>query len=144
MSKSSALEPEKRWLPFPQPKDPKNGSLTSLNIVISHQMLQVALSKSVWCYFFLDVNVPSISLGTWKKVASLPSAQGPNKWKFDIPQHCDKSPKCCKWRCLKVCDAIVFRCECPKHQPWNLKKDGFPSLSPRTQKMEAWHPSALW
>ena len=24
-----------------------------------------------------------------KKSASLPSAQGPKKWKFDIPRHCD-------------------------------------------------------
>ena len=28
-----------------------------------------------------------------KKLGSLPSAQGPKKWKFDIPHHCDKSPK---------------------------------------------------
>ena len=37
-SQALALEPEKSWLPFPQPKEPK-------------------------------------------------------KWKFDIPHHCDKSPK---------------------------------------------------
>ena len=35
---------------------------------------------------------------------------------------------------FKVCDANFWSCECPKHQPWNLKKVGFPSLSPRTQK----------
>ena len=32
--------------------------------------------------------------------------------------------KCCKWRWLKVCDANRWSCECPKHQPWNLKKLG--------------------
>ena len=83
MSRASALEPdfEKSWLPFPQPKEPKNGSLTSLIIVISHQ-------------------------------------------------------KCCKWRWLKVCDVNFWSCECPK-QPWNLKKVSFPSLSSKTQEIEA-------
>ena len=81
MSQALALQPEKSWVAFLQPKDPKNGSLTSLIIVISHQ-------------------------------------------------------KCCKWRCLKLCDANFWSTECPKHQPWNLKKVGFPSLSPRTQEME--------
>ena len=79
MSQASALEPEKSWLPVPQPKNPRNGSFTSLIIVISHQ-------------------------------------------------------KCCKWRCLKVCDANFWSCEYPKHQPWNLKKVGFPFLSPRNHQ----------
>ena len=35
---------------------------------------------------------------------------------------------------FKVCDANFWSCKCPKHQPWNLKKVGFPSLSPRNQK----------
>ena len=88
MSQASALEPEQSWLPFPQPKNPRNGSFTSLIIVISHQ-------------------------------------------------------KCCKWHWLKVCDANFWTYECPKHQPWNLKKVGFPSLSPKTQEMEVSHPSSL-
>ena len=79
MSQVLALEPE--IFGFFQPKDLRNGSLTLLIIMISHQ-------------------------------------------------------KCYEWCCLKAYDANFWNCECPEHQPWNLKKVGFPSLSPRNQKME--------
>jgi len=48
MSQASALEPEKSWVPFPQPKD-----LRKWKFDIPHhcdksaKMLQVALAKSV-------------------------------------------------------------------------------------------------
>ena len=48
MSQASALEPEKSWVPFPQPKEP-----TKQKFYIPHhcdksaKMLQVALAKSV-------------------------------------------------------------------------------------------------
>ena len=64
--------------------------------------------------FFGAVNAPSLSLGTWKNLASLPSAQGTKKWKFDIPHRIVTSHQ--KWRCwLKKCDyrSIFCSCECP-------------------------------
>ena len=69
-----------------------------------------------------------------KSWLSLPSAQGPKEWKFDIPHHCDKSPKGCKQHWLKVFDTNFWSCKYPKHQPWNLKKVGFPFLSPRNHQ----------
>ena len=77
MSQVLALEPE--IFGFSQPKDLRNGNLTLLIIMISHQ-------------------------------------------------------KCYEWCCLKAYDANFWNCECPEHQPWNLKKVGFPSLSLRNQK----------
>ena len=64
-------------------------------------------------------------------MGSCSSAQGPKKWKFDIPHHYDKSPKTLQvafW--LKVCDANFWSCEYPKHQPWNLKRSWVPFLQP--------------
>ena len=134
MSQASALEPEKSWLPFPQPKNPRNGSLTSLIIVISHQKC------FKWCCLkacdanFWSCECPEHQPWNLKKVG-FPSLSPRNQKNGSLTSLIIviSHQKCCKWRWLKVCDANFWSCECPKHQPCNLKKVGFPSLSPRTQ-----------
>ena len=97
MSQASALEPEKSWVPFPQPKDLRNGSLTSLIIMISHQKC------FKWCWLkvcdanFWCCECPKHQPWNLKKGwVPFPQPKEPKKWKFDIPQHCDKSPKMLK------------------------------------------------
>ena len=145
MSQAAALEPEKSWFAFPHYKDPKNGRWTSLIIVISHQKCCKWRWIKVCDANFGAVNVPSISLVTWKKSASVPSAQGPNKWKFDSPHHCDKSPKMLQVA-LFLKSVWCWFLELWMSQASGLEpeKVGFPPLSPRTQQLKVWHSSSLW
>ena len=80
----------------------------------SLKMLQARVGWKCVMLFFKNVNFPSITLETLKKVGCIPSAKGPKKWKFDIPHHCDKSPEMIKWHWLKVCDAIFGEVNFPR------------------------------
>ena len=135
MSKASPLEPEQSWVPFPQPKDLRNGSLTSLIIMISHQKC------CKWCCLKVcDVNFWSCECPKhqpWNLKKSWVPFLSPRNQKngsltclIIVISH----QKCCKERWLKVCDANFWSYECPKHQPWNLKKGWVPFPQPKQPK----------
>ena len=117
--------------PKPHPLNlTKNGfraALTSLIIVTIHQKCCKWRWLKVWkcVMLFLRCEWLCPKHRTWSmKNVGFPFLQpnNPGNGSLTSLNIVTIHQKCCKWCWIKVCDAIFLRCECPKNQPWNLKR----------------------
>ena len=119
-----------------QPKAPKNAGLTYLSVVTCQQSSVVVQKWMSLIFYFLSLAL---------QVGCLPSARNPNQYQF--------LSSLAFWHVTKMLLAIEFLAKTVTIHFWYLwishlsvlepLQVGFPSLSPRAQKMEVRLPSSL-